>query len=215
MFKKSIAVLSVLLFAGIAFASAVPSTSPFILVPAAAPILVPIAASSAAVSTPGFFSAVTGFTAGLLLSWPALVLLIVLGLLFEHNGARGWAVFTALALMMISYFFFSVPLMTIGIGAAIYLLVGIIWSFWRYKLHANNIVERFKYASIQEKQRVISDLHPKAMLSTITAWIMIWPFSMVENVVGDLINAIQIFVSKIFRGVYHRIYNSAVSALIN
>jgi hypothetical protein len=51
------------------------------------------------------------------------------------------------------------------------------------------------------------------MLPTITAWITIWPFSLVENFVGDIINFIQDLVQKVFRGIYHKIYDSAVAAL--
>jgi hypothetical protein len=36
---------------------------------------------------------------------------------------------------------------------------------------------------------------------------------LVENFVGDIITGIQTLVQKIFRGIYHRIYDSAVAAL--
>jgi hypothetical protein len=156
---------------------------------------------------------ILGFAAGFLLTWPALIVLVVLGILFEHNGARGWAVFSALATAAVSYFFFSVPLMTIALGAVGYVVIGLIWSFWRYKRHAAKVVEEYRNESSDKKQWALAKLHPKAMLSTITAWIMIWPFSLVENLIGDIINTIQMLVTKFFRGVYHKVYDSAVSAL--
>jgi hypothetical protein len=159
------------------------------------------------------FEAGLAFFAGFILTWPALIVLLFLGILFEHNGARGWAVFTALAAAAVSYFFFAVPLATIAIGTLGYVVLGVIYSFFRYKRHASKIVEQFKNESAERKERALYDLHPKQMLSTITAWIIIWPFSFVENFVGDIINAIQALVTKFFRGVYHRIYDSAVSAL--
>jgi uncharacterized membrane protein len=153
------------------------------------------------------------FVAGFMLSWPALITLLVLGILFEHNDAHGWAIFTAMVTTAVAYFFFSVPLMTLAIGAVIYLVVGLIWSFWRYKRHADEVVNAYKDSPAVTKQRVLAMLHPKEMLSTITTWIIIWPFSMVENITSDIITAIQMLVQKVFRNIYHRIYDSAVAQL--
>lgn len=179
------------------------------------PVTAAVAASAAASSaaSTGFFAGIFGFAAGLLLTWPALIGLVVLGILFEHNGARGWAVFTALVLAATAYFFFDVSLATIAIGAAGYVAIGLLWSFWRYKRHAQKVVEQTLGGSAHDKEHALRRLHPRAMLSTITAWIMIWPFSMVENITGDIINLIQDLVRKVFRGIYHRIYDSAVSQL--
>ena len=182
--------------------------------PITAAVAASAAASSAAASAgPGFFVAALGFAAGILLTWPALIVLLFVGILFEHNGARGWAVFTALAVAAVSYFFFSVSLLSIAIGAVGYIVIGLIWSFWRYKRHAQTVVEAKRNSSATDKEYALRALHPKAMLGTITAWIVIWPFSMVENLVGDVINFVQELVTKFFRGVYHRIYDSAVAAL--
>lgn len=173
-----------------------------------------IAATSAAAS-PGFFAGIGLFLVGLVSAWGVLILgtLIVLGILFEHNGARGWAVFSAILLAATAYLFFSVPLITIAIGAAAYIVIGLVWSFWRYKRHADKVVAENRDATQSERDRALRKLHPREMLGTITAWVMIWPFSMVENIAGDLITLIQELISRVFRGIYYRIYDSAVSAL--
>lgn len=174
------------------------------------------AASGAAVtaaSSTGFWAAVIGFGAGFLLTWPALLVLLFVGILSEHNGSRGFAVVSALALMVVSFFFFNVSLISLAIYAAGYIVIGLIWSWYRYKRHASGVVEKNLNASDAIKEQALRGLHPKAMLSTITAWILIWPFSLVENFVGDIITFVQTLVSKIFRGIYHRIYDSAVAAL--
>lgn len=158
-------------------------------------------------------TALFSFIGGFMLTWPALVLFIIFGILAEHNQARGWAIFMALAVAAISYFYFNIPLFTIALGAVIYVIIGLVWSFWRYKRHADKVVEENKNQSDVYKHRALEALHPRAMLGTITAWIIIWPFSMIENVVGDVITAIQLLVQKVFRGIYHRIYDSAVSSL--
>lgn len=177
----------------------------------------PAAAASGAVlataAEVGFFSAAVAFVAGFLLTWPALVVLVFLGILFEHNGARGWSVFTALVVAAVAYFFFSVSLLNIAIGAVGYVVIGLLWSFWRYKRHVGKVIEENKGLDASYKERALRNLHPKQMLGTITAWVVVWPFSMVENLVGDILNFVQDLVVKYFRGVYMHIYESAVSAL--
>lgn len=153
------------------------------------------------------------FVAGFMLTWPALIALLFFGILFEHNGARGWAVFTALVGAAVAYFFFSVSLVTLAISAVGYIAIGLVWSFWRYKREADMVVQANKNEAQSVRERALARLHPRTMLPTITAWIMIWPFSFIENFVGDIINAIQALVQKVFRGIYHRIYDAAVASL--
>jgi hypothetical protein len=206
MFKKSLVALLALATSVGAFASTAAS---------AAAASAPAVAASAAVAAegPGFFAAMFLFFGGLLLTWPALLGLVVLGIIFEHNEARVWTVLTVIALAAVAYFFFSFSLMHIAYGAVAYIAIGLVWSWYRYGRHADTVVEKFKDALDSEKKRALELLHPTAMLSTITSWIMAWPFSFVENVIGDLINAIQSLVTKFFRGVYHRIFNNAAAKL--
>ena len=63
------------------------------------------------------FVFLSGMATAYLLTWPALIVLLVLGILFEHNGARGWAVFTGLVAIATSYFFFAVPFETMIVYA--------------------------------------------------------------------------------------------------
>jgi hypothetical protein len=144
---------------------------------------------------------------------PILVVLFLLGILFEHNGARGWAVFSAIVTAVVAYTVYSVPLSTLLLGAVAYAVVGLFWSFWRYKRHVAEVVEKHAKLPQSERELALRYLHPKKMLSTITAWIMIWPLSMIGSLTGDIINIIQTLISKFFRGVYYKIYESAVSAL--
>ncbi len=202
MFKKSLAALAALLGVSAAFAQAA----------------APAVAASAAVATTaaaevGFFAAIGGFLAGFLLTWPALIAIVFFGILAEHNDGRGFAVFLALLGAGVAFFFFNMSLIALAMYVVGYIVIGLVWSWYRYKRHAADVVEKHQNSNDSTKERALQELHPKAMLGTITAWIMVWPFSLVENFVGDLINAIQSLVSKFFRGVYHKIYDSAVAAL--
>jgi len=157
--------------------------------------------------------ALLGFIAGWALSWPALIAIIFLGIVFEANEAHGWAVTFGVIAAAIAYFFFSVPLMTLALYSAGYVVVGLFWSWWRYKRYADQMVEKYKGRSEQDRRHALQQLHPKNMIGKFTTWVLVWPFSMVENIAGDAIKLLQEVISKFFRGIYHRIYNNAVGAL--
>ena len=182
---------------------------------ASAPAVAASAPATAASAAVGLFSNPGVAIMGAIAGWGFVILavLFILGILFEHNGSRGWSIFSGLVTAAVAYLFFNVSLMWIAIGAAGYVVIGVIWSFWRYKRHSRKVVAEHKNSPSSEKERALRALHPTAMLGTITAWIIIWPFSFVENFVGDIINFVQDLVVRYFRGVYHRIYDSAVSDL--
>lgn len=155
------------------------------------------------------------FIVGFLLAWPTLVILFLLGTIFEFKESNGCALFTGLILAVISYFYFSIPFILIMKWSILYLVIGILWSIWRYKRHADKIVEKYKNESDYNKKDALRYLRPSEMLSKITSWILVWPFSMLENVIGDLIKFVETLVLKVFKNVYNRIYDAAVKRLID
>lgn len=172
----------------------------------------PVATATVATATEiGFFAAIAGFIGG----WALVILavLALLGILSEHNKSSGWAIFWLVLAGVVAFIAFNVPLMVLGLAAAAYIAVGLVWSFWRYKRYVNEMVTQHRASDARTKEDVLRKIHPKNMLGTITSWIIVWPFSFVASIVGDLINFIQSLVSKFFRGVYFRIYDAAVSAL--
>lgn len=199
MFKRLLAATAALTSASV-FAQA--ASAPAIAAPA--PVLITAAEA-------GLFSVALGFITG----WALLILgiLFLLGIVSEHNASSGWAIFWMILAASVAFVAFSFSWVTLAIGAVGYVVVGLMWSFWRYKRHAQKVVAANKTESATVKQRVLERLHPREMVGTITSWIIIWPFSMIENLVGDILNFVQELVTKFFRGVYHRIYDSAVSAL--
>lgn len=184
----------------------------------AEPVSVALAASAAASSAvvaaaePGFLMAAAGFILGW--GWVALAILVILGIMLESHSSTGWAVFTGLLTATLAFFFFKLSLVSLAIGVAVYVPIGLFWSWYRYKRHAAKEVERARNMSVSQKEMIVKGLHPKAMLGTIVQWILIWPFSIVENLIGDLIHAIESLVTKWFRGVYHTIYDSAVKSIL-
>lgn len=157
--------------------------------------------------------ALSGFIVGTLITWPFLLLIVILAIFAEHNESRGWAVFFTIVTALVSVFYFQVTWIMAVAYLVGYAVVGLIWSFYRYKRHAQTVIAENKDGSPREKEDAIRRLHPKQMLGTITAWIMVWPFSLAENLVGDLLSMVQTLVTKVFRSVYYKIYDSAVSSL--
>lgn len=199
MFKNILAAVAALTSAS-AFAAAASAPA----VAASAPVL----ATAAEI---GILASIFGFVTG----WAIFILaaLFLFGIFAEHTESSGWAIFIMILAAAVAFVTYSFSWVTLAVGVVGYIVVGLLWSFWRYKRHAQKVVAANKSESADNKRRALERLHPKSMLGTITAWIVIWPFSMVENVVGDIINFIQELVTKFFRGVYHRIYDAAVSAL--
>jgi hypothetical protein len=152
------------------------------------------------------------FLATYMLTWPALVTLCVLGIWAEHNESRGFAVFWALVAAVSAFFYFNVSLESIAICSIGYVCFGIVWSFYRYKRFIVAKVEELSKSNSQWDR--VEQYHPTKMLDTITAWIIIWPFSLIENLCGDIINGIENLVKTVFKGVYNRIYNAAVADMI-
>lgn len=155
------------------------------------------------------------FAGLLVLSWPFLLFLFLAGVVFEHNNSHKWAVFTGLVTLVIGYLYFDVGLLTIVEWAVGYVVIGFCWSFWRYHRYMGKKVEELKSGSYAASSlaRHLEELHPSQNLNLITTWIIIWPFSAVENVLGDVIDVIRTLVTKVFRSIYAKIYASHVSDL--
>jgi hypothetical protein len=156
------------------------------------------------------------FGLAFLATWPAILVLCILGIWCEHNESRGFAVFWALVAGASAFFYFNVSLESIAISSVGYVCFGIVWSFYRYKRF---IVAKMEYLRdsnllvVPLEQRAM-EYHPTKMLDTITAWIIIWPFSLVENLCSDIITGIETLVKSVFKGVYHRIFNAALADVI-
>ena len=152
------------------------------------------------------------FGMAFLATWPAILVLCILGIWCEHNESRGFAVFWALVAGASAFFYFNVSLESIAISSVGYVCFGIVWSFYRYKRFIVAKVETLHEMNYRIES--IEQYHPSKMLDTITAWIIIWPFSLIENLCGDIINGIEALVKGVFKGVYNRIYEHAISDMI-
>lgn len=155
-----------------------------------------------------------GLATGYLITWPAIVILIVLGIIFESSNSHISASFVGIVAAVSAYFFFHLDLQSLTAYIVAYFAIGFGWSVWRYRRHARTIVARHSGDSESARRYALQRLHPTAMLSTLTSWVLIWPFSMVENLAGDLVNLIQTTITRVFKSIYNRIYQAAVGDLM-
>ncbi len=159
----------------------------------------------------GFFAGALAFVA----AWAVVIIAAaaMFGILAVHNDSPGWAVFWMILLGAVFAYTFQASLTSMATAAAAYVVVGLLWSFWRYKRFVTKKVAEYKDRTVTEREFIIRKMHPGNMLGTIVSWIIVWPFSVIENLTGDVIEALSTLVTKVFRGIYHRIYESAVSSL--
>jgi ABC-type amino acid transport system permease subunit len=154
---------------------------------------------------------IAGFMAGLFLNVPALLICIVCGILWEYNEHHGWAVFAGLVTAAISFFMFNVPLNVLLIAIGVYVALGFGWSFWRYSRYANKRAQELKKSNYSDRD-IIREVQPSNNVDKITIWVIIWPFSVIECLTGDIVHLIQQAISNWFYGVYRTIFKSAMKA---
>jgi hypothetical protein len=160
---------------------------------------------------------VLAFLAGWLLSWPSLFVLFGLGVLFEHADWRGTSLLLTLITAVSAFFFFDVTLIDLAFIAVGYLVIGVLWSFWRYRRYVRKEVELIKQGNHSPDVQGIklSYLVPSNNTEIIVGWIMVWPFSAIGSIVGDLIDLVTELVTTTFRKIYASIYNAATKGLLD
>lgn len=146
-----------------------------------------------------------------LLTLPFLMALLFSGILFSTWDMDEVAIFTGLAAGTIAFFLYDFALSALMIFAALYLVLGIVWSFWRYKRFVDVTVDRINTATHDyEKNSLTGIMTPSNMAGRITSWVLSWPFSMVENLIGDILRLIKNFVTESLKAVYAKIHTSAL-----
>lgn len=122
----------------------------------------------------------------------------------------------AIVALPVSYFVFTIPLATLVYYALGYVVIGLVWSFYRYKRYITDQAKMIRKSNESNDMKLIraKRLHPTKHIDTITAWIIIWPFSAVDNLVGDFINTIQKLVTTVFKNVYYKIYTSVLGDIL-
>jgi len=152
------------------------------------------------------------FILGLLLSWPIFLTLLFATLLFEHKEEEYWVIFLLLLTAIIAFFMFDVSWTNLGLAAVAWLPIGFVYSFMKWKRHCTVTVQRMRDGKINAKEAekgvAISNNGSK-----VAHWIIAWPFSLIDLIVGDIFDIIQGMCQGIFRRTYERVSAKALNEI--
>ena len=144
-------------------------------------------------------------------TWPGILLLVILGIVFEHVNWRAMSFLIVVISGVILYKIYSPPAMHTLYYALAYIPLGMVWATYRYHRHLKAFVERCKNGSWELFQ--VKAYDPLKMWPTITHWVVIWPFSLVEHSVSGLLDIISSTCKKILGGIYTKMYKSALKQI--
>lgn len=162
---------------------------------------------------------IIGFITGYIISWPVLAFCLLLIVISEHNDASSFALFWATLAAGISYFYFNLALADIAWYIGAYAVIGVVWSVWRYMRYVKNyIAEEIESKSNQTsvdtiKERVMRQCSVSNMAGRVVSWIIIWPFSMIENLTKDIYDTLVAVVKNVLRKVYDAILTNMVRGI--
>lgn len=155
----------------------------------------------------------TGLFTGYILTWPTLLVLVLFAVWAETNEVHTLAVIFGMLLSFLAVRYFHVSLAYFGYYAAVYFILGVLWSFARYRRFVRKKVEKWgdmKSLSTEQRARRLEELSPKALAWDISTWILIWPISLIDNFVGTFLDFLRLLVTKWLRGIYQRILDGVV-----
>lgn len=166
-----------------------------------------------------------------LFTWPALVLIVLLGLILEANDRYIISVFLAGIMLYVIWsllaFTFSIPY--IWVAFVVYPIIGFVYAPYRWLRYCESQVRKnneLPIATKAEKDRHSSSRAPygcrnspeemasvidfKRHLERIACWVLAWPLSAIECLIGDLYREIQRIITTFFGRLYRNITERAL-----
>lgn len=127
--------------------------------------------------------------------------LLSLGLLIGLGHISGWYDLTTINL--ISAFYIII----------VYLVIGVLWSFFKYKNKVSEIIEEVKIdyynrKDIDLKAKIRKEIDYQIKKSRIYQWIMFFPASMLKFVFGDMVEYIIRRLGKVYDKIAEYVINS-------
>ena len=157
----------------------------------------------------------------LLFGWPGFFLLCFFGVIFDANDGEGFAAFLMLLAGGIYWVHHRTPLGVAAMDVALYLFVGVIWSFYRYMRFVKERVLYFKEAQRQygwTDEHLLKETKSLSVTNVkgkVAAWILDWPLGVVGYFTRDAILLIQSLISTVFKGTYDKIHSWVVRRYLN
>lgn len=159
-----------------------------------------------------------------IISWYAIGFLSVFAIIAQlHKEESGWVfIWVASIIVIMTQLNVTVTPTHLMYGLPAYALLGILWSFWRYKRYvAEQIAQTHEvFKDFQEED---SEKYSRYMKSTITRvapgnkitmivhHIIFWPVSAFCNIFADIFDLVSKFVKHYMIGIYSRILNNEIT----
>lgn len=154
-----------------------------------------------------------GVVVGVMSSWWWLWALLFAILAFEHHEYEGWGIFGLILLVITFYIILDINTKYLIISSILYIPLGIAWSIYRWKRHCSSVMEDYdidvKLAGCEldsyQKGRFIDRLKASNNITKIVNWVIVWPFSLLDNLIGDIIDFVTQVIKKHLIGIYNKI----------
>lgn len=147
-----------------------------------------------------------------ILTWPAILLILLVALFSEHNDSHKFMAFCTLLAGVITVFYLSIPMSVVKWIAIAYIPLGLIWSFWRWRVYCNHQVERANNSTTgaYDKSWLRVQMDIKENIDKLISWVLGWPLSLIERIFGDVMEFTKIVITEWFKKVYDRISDNAI-----
>lgn len=138
-------------------------------------------------------------------SYWAIALLSVFLIFFSYKDYKNWSLFFIPILGISVYGLFNLEPIFAAKCVAAYLPIGVLWSFWRWKRHGDDVMKGVSVGELNDRQKsvLIEELTPRYNVDKISSWIIAWPFSAISHIFSDIIA----LVSKVIREYLIEIYS--------
>lgn len=159
------------------------------------------------------------FILGIVFSVYFIAALVIVAFIAEYNDSSPWAAFWLVVTSIICAKMYEISWAYIGWFALAFVPVGICWSIWRWKRHTDELVAKFNsevkdHVTSEHSARVYNtlrnQLNPQNNIVTIVGWVLAWPVSFINSMIGDFISLLETAIRKYFIGIFKRISISAL-----
>lgn len=140
-------------------------------------------------------------------TWWGMLSLFVLTYFFVYEEVKGWPLVTMALLSGSLMVTLNMSWQVNALIGTLYIPVGIIWSRYRWVRFSRTAMEEkgdLSQLSTLELNRLRRKISFSENISRIAEWILVWPFSMLNNVLSDLLDLLKQVIKDHLVGMYTR-----------
>ena len=134
-------------------------------------------------------------------------------MVFEHHNYEGWGIFGILLFIATLFIILDINTKYLIISGILYIPLGVAWSIYRWKRHCSSVMKDYdldvKMAGCEldgyQKSGFIDRLKASNNVTKIVNWVIVWPFSLLDNLIGDIIDFVTQMIKKHLIGIYNKI----------